>query len=163
MRLMVIAAAMVAMVGAPALADGPNRKVARASATAGAATGAELRVGLDQARPLQLPAGASGVVIGNPSIAGVTVQTDRLLFITGRSYGSTNLIVVGTNGRQLYQGRITVVADETNALMLNKGGWVSRYDCTPVCRRRPDISEDPQAFSQTTTQIQTRQSMAASR
>jgi Pilus formation protein N terminal region len=125
--------------------------------------GPELRVSLDQARSLQLPAGAAGVVIGNPSIAGVTVQTDRLLFITGRSYGSTNLIVVGPNGRQLYQGRITVVADETDALMLNKGGWVSRYDCTPVCRRRPDISEDPQAFTQTTTQIQARQSMSAQR
>ena len=117
------------------------------------AAAAEVKVALDQARALPINGVVRGVVIGNPTIAGVSVQNERLLFITGRSYGSTNLIVVGDNNRPLFQGRITVIADEDNAVIMNKGGWMVRYDCTPECRRRPDISEDPQAFSQTNSQI----------
>jgi Flp pilus assembly secretin CpaC len=116
----------------------------------------DISVALDQARGLSLGAAAKGVVIGNPTIAGVTVQSERLLFITGKSYGTTNLIVVGENGRPIYSGRITVVPDERGAVIMNRGGWTVRFDCAPECRRRPDISEDPQAFTQTNEQIKAR-------
>jgi Flp pilus assembly secretin CpaC len=116
----------------------------------------DISVALDQARGLSLGAPAKGVVIGNPTIAGVTIQNERLLFVTGKSYGTTNLIVVGEDGRAIYSGRITVVPDETGAVIVNRGGWTVRFDCAPECRRRPDISEDPQAFVQTTEQIRSR-------
>jgi len=143
---------VAAVFSAAANADGPSWPTAPVK-TAAPAAPVELRIALDQARALALPVPATGVVIGNPAIAGVSVQSDRLLFVTGRSYGTTNLIVVGSSGRPVYQGRITVVADESGAVMMNKGGWTVRYDCAPECRRRPDISEDPQAFSQTQGQI----------
>ncbi len=50
------------------------------------------------------------MAIGNPSIAGVSVQNDHFLFVTGRSYGTTNLVVVGRDGRVLYSGRVVVIA-----------------------------------------------------
>jgi Flp pilus assembly secretin CpaC len=68
----------------------------------------DIRVALDQAFPIRLAEAAEGVAIGNPAIAGVTVQNDTFLFVTGRSYGSTNLVVVGNNGRVLYSGRVVV-------------------------------------------------------
>lgn len=123
---------------------------------AGAAAAGELTVALDQARALNVNGEAKGVVVGNASIIGVSVQNSRLLFVTGRSYGSTNLIVVGEGGRKLFEGRVTVVPDERNAVLMNRGGWTVRYDCTPECRRRPDISEDPNVFNQTAEQISRR-------
>jgi hypothetical protein len=36
----------------------------------------------------------------------------------------------------------------------------ARLDCSPLCRRRPDISDDATAFSQTNEQIATRSSQA---
>jgi Flp pilus assembly secretin CpaC len=107
------------------------------------ASAEEIRVAMDQAVPMRLAAPAEGVAIGNPSIASVTVQNDQLLFITGRSYGSTNLVVVGADARLLFAGRVTVSADETGAVMVTRGVETSRMQCTPVCRPTTDINGSP--------------------
>ncbi len=105
----------------------------------------EIRVALDQAFPIRLAETAEGVAIGNPSIAGVSVQNDHFLFVTGRSYGTTNLVVVGANGRVLYSGRVTVVPDETDVVMVTRAGQTARLECTPLCRPRPDIGDGASA------------------
>jgi Pilus formation protein N terminal region len=130
------------------------------AAAAPGARAKDMSVAIDQAEAIHLPADAKGVVVGNSSIIGVSVQNNRLLFVTGRSYGATNMIVVGEGGRTLYRSRVTVVADERNAVLMNRGGWTVRYDCAPECRRRPDISEDPNQFNQTTEQITKRAGQA---
>ena len=96
---------------------------------------------LDQAFPIRLSEAAEGVAIGNPSIAGVSVQNDSFLFVTGRSYGSTNLVVVGNDGRVLYSGRVVVTPDETDVVMVTRGVETARLECTPLCRPRPDIGD----------------------
>ncbi len=131
-----------------------------AAALAGVAQAGEVQVALDQSRPITLPDSATGVVIGNPSVAGVSIQNDRLLFVTGRSYGSTNLIVVGPTGRPILETRITVIPDETNVVMVTRGAATARLDCNPLCRRRPDISDDPTAYTQTNEQISARNGQA---
>lgn len=105
------------------------------------ASARDVRVALDQAFPIRLSEPAEGVAIGNPSIAGVTVQNDQFLFVTGRSYGSTNLVVVGQNGRVLYSGRVVVTPDETDVVMVTRGVETQRIECTPLCRPRPDIGD----------------------
>jgi Flp pilus assembly secretin CpaC len=113
----------------------------------------EVKVPLDQARPVTLAVPASGVVVGNSSIAGVSLQSDRLLFVTGRSYGSTNLIVVSATGRTIYEARVSVVPDESNMVMVTRGVATVGQECSPTCRRRPDISDDAGAYDLTTKQI----------
>lgn len=120
--------------------------------SASTAAADDIVVALDQAFPIRLSAAAEGVAIGNPSIAGVSVQNDQFLFVTGRSYGTTNLVVVGTGGRLLYSGRVTVSPDETNVVMVTRGTSSARLECTPLCRPRPDIG-DGQTFSDVNAQI----------
>lgn len=151
-----LGAGHVAHADGPAPADGKRKAAASAPAAAVAATAVpEFRVAIDQARALPSPGPVRGVVIGNPSIAGVSVQNDRLVFVTGRSYGSTNIILVGDRG-PIFQGRITVVSDESNAVIVTKGAWSVRYDCTPECKRRPDPSDEPSAFNATIGAINAR-------
>jgi Flp pilus assembly secretin CpaC len=119
----------------------------------------DIVVALDQAFPIRLAAPAEGVAIGNPSIAGVSVQNDQFLFVTGRSYGTTNLVVVGDGGRLLYSGRVTVTPDETNVVMVTRGVSTARMECTPLCRPRPDIG-DGETFEQVNEQISGRASAA---
>ncbi|MBN8607842.1 MAG: pilus assembly protein N-terminal domain-containing protein [Caulobacterales bacterium] len=119
----------------------------------------DIRVALDQAFPIRLVESAEGVAIGNPSIAGVSVQNDRFLFVTGRSYGSTNLVVVGANGRVLYSGRVVVTPDETDVVMVTRGNDTARLECTPLCRPRPDIG-DGAASTEVAQQITNRASAA---
>ena len=108
-------------------------------AFSGAAQARDIQVALDQAFPIRLAEPAEGVAVGNPSIAGVSVQNDQFLFITGRSYGSTNLVIVGAGGRVLYSGRVVVSPDETDVVMVTRGGETARLECTPLCRPRVDI------------------------
>ena len=113
----------------------------------------DIRVALDQAFPIRLSETAEGVAIGNPSIAGVSVQNDRFLFVTGRSYGSTNLVIVGSGGRVLYSGRVVVMPDERDVVMVTRGTDTARLECTPLCRPRPDIGDgaDSQEINQQIT------------
>jgi Flp pilus assembly secretin CpaC len=121
---------------------------------AGPAFANDIRVAVDQASPLRLAGPAEGVAVGNPSIAGVTIQDDRLLFITGRAFGSTNLIVVGANGRLLYSGRIIVTTDESPGVVtVTRGTDTSRMSCNPICRPSPEVGDGAQAFNQVQGQI----------
>jgi Flp pilus assembly secretin CpaC len=123
-------------------------------------------VAIDEARAIELPAAATGVVLGNPGIAGVSVQHERLLFVTGRAYGSTNLIVVGRNGRPIYETRLSVVPDETSTVMVTQGGRGAsasgsvRYDCATTCRRSPDIGEASDAHDVAVNQVSGHRSAA---
>lgn len=126
------------------------------------ASARDIRVALDQAFPIRLSEAAEGVAIGNPAIAGVTVQNDMFLFVTGRSYGSTNLVVVGNNGRVLYSGRVVVTPDETDVVMVTRGTDTARLECTPLCRPRPDIG-DGAASQAVNEQITTRAAAATQR
>lgn len=112
-----------------------------AASFAASAYAHDIRVSLDAATPLRLSSPAQGVAIGNPAIAGVTVQDERLLFVTGRAYGTTNLVVVGGDGRVIYNGRVTVTPDEQGAVMVTRGSETTRLECTPLCRSRPDEGE----------------------
>jgi Flp pilus assembly secretin CpaC len=107
------------------------------------ASARDIRVALDQAFPIRLAEAAEGVAVGNPAIAGVSIQNDRFLFVTGRSYGSTNLVVMGADNRVLYSGRIIVSPDETDVVMVTRGVETARLECTPLCRPRPDIGDGP--------------------
>lgn len=119
----------------------------------------DIRVSLDQAFPIRLAEPAEGVAVGNPTIAAVSVQNDRFLFVTGRSYGATNLVVVGASGRVLYSGRIVVAPDETDVVMVTRGVETARLECTPLCRPRPDIGDGP-ASGAAADQINSRASAA---
>lgn len=107
----------------------------------GAASAREIQVALDQSFPLRLAGSVEGVAVGNPSIAGVSVQNDHFLFVTGRSYGTTSLTVVGANNSILYQGRVTVVPDENGTVIVTRGAETARLECAPICRPRPDIGD----------------------
>ncbi|MFT3729467.1 MAG: pilus assembly protein N-terminal domain-containing protein [Terricaulis sp.] len=129
--------------------------------SAAAASAQDIRVALDQAFPIRLADSAQGVAIGNPAIAGVSVQNDHFLFVTGRSYGSTNLVVVGDNGRVLYSGRVVVTPDETGAVIVTRGTETARLECAPICRPRPDIG-DGAASTAVNEQITNHASVATS-
>ena len=83
----------------------------------------------------------------------MSVQNDRFLFVTGRAYGTTNLVVVGEEGRVLYSGRVTVTPDETNVVMVTRGAQTARMECTPLCRATPDIGDGATTFSAVNEQI----------
>ena len=92
----------------------------------------ELVIKTDQTQLISISGNPGTVVIGNPSIADVTVHGNKL-FVHGRAYGSTNLIILDENGNQLSALDITVMLGGENNLQVYKAGARFSYVCAPGC------------------------------
>lgn len=92
-----------------------------------------LDVQIDQATRVQLRAPAGSVIVANPRIADVTVTDARTLFITGKSYGVTEIIAVDALGRPLFQRQVAVSPGETGSVRIWRGGDAVEVACGARC------------------------------
>ena len=95
---------------------------------------ADIAVPIDQARIIKLEKQGAGIIVGNPSIADVSVQNGRLLVVTGKSAGVTNIIVLDTQQRKILSKRIAVKHDVRRVVTVHKGSQQFSYACKPTCR-----------------------------
>ena len=79
-----------------------------APAPAALAQSRPLSVEVDHVARLNLNGSAASVIIGNPQIADVTVVDAQTLFVSGRAYGVTEIVVLDAAGRSIYQGEVVV-------------------------------------------------------
>lgn len=99
-------------------------------------------VDLDHARVVRMPEGAQTLIIGNPMIADVTMlKSNRLMIITGKSFGSTNLIVLDQTGNQVGESLITV-SPPMDKLVVQRGTHRESYACNPDCAPAIDLADD---------------------
>ena len=92
-----------------------------------------LDVKLDQATQVRLRAPAGSVIVANPRIADVAVTDARTLFITGKSYGLTEIIAVDALGRPLFQRQVSVSPGETGSVRVWRGGEAVEVACGARC------------------------------
>jgi hypothetical protein len=92
----------------------------------------ELIVKTDQTQLISISGNPGAIVVGNPSIADATVHGNKL-FVHGRAYGSTNLIILDENGNQLSALDITVQQGGENNMAVYKGGARFSFVCAPLC------------------------------
>jgi hypothetical protein len=124
-----------------------------------------LQVKTDQTQLLSVSADPGAVVVGNPSIADVTVH-GRQIFLHGRAFGETNLIILDPDGNQIANFDVTVTQNTANAMSVFKGGQggVQRYShvCAPgaPCEVALQVGDPPQLFSQYVGSWQSKLSMA---
>lgn len=103
----------------------------------------DFHVVVDQAGLIRLPGEAAGVVVGNPSIADATLYDARTLFVTGKVFGRTNLIVLDAAGRVLYTSDLVVQqADRGLVQVFRSQSQPESYICAPVCQAVPVIGDD---------------------
>lgn len=110
-------------------------------------------VEINQQKALHLSAPATAVMVGNPAIADVTVLGPQLIYVLGRSYGSTNLIALDASGRQITELHVSVTSPSSSTVTLTRGSGQLTYNCTPRCERtvaQGDSSEGFEAASKQT-------------
>ena len=100
--------------------------------TSAAFAAQELIVKTDQTQLINVSGNPGAVIVGNPSIADATVHGNKI-FVHGRAYGSTNLIILDQNGNQLASLDVTVQLGGVNNLAVYKAGARYSYVCAPVC------------------------------
>lgn len=128
----------------------------------GAAQAHDLTVIYDQSRLLRLPEPIEKVVIGNPSIADVTVNGTYSLVLTGKSFGTTNLIVLGQSGEVVLEERIIVRADEAYAIRVYRGTSRQTYVCSPFCSPSLTAGDDAGFFESVASSSQKKRDLSES-
>ncbi|MFN3816675.1 pilus assembly protein N-terminal domain-containing protein [Brevundimonas sp.] len=91
-------------------------------------------VEIDRAQRIQLRGAASSVIVANPAVADVTVVDASTLYVTGRGYGSTEVVVVDAIGRTLFQSVVNVTAPAASGhVRMWRGGVATEMSCTTGC------------------------------
>jgi Flp pilus assembly secretin CpaC len=131
---------------------------AAGSAFAQAASGT-FAVEIDQARVMKVPERAATLIIGNPLIADVTVQTGGILIVTGKGYGATNLLALDREGGVLLEQTIEVQGPP-GVVVVHRGVDRESYSCAPDCEPRITLGDANTYFSTTMAQSVARSSQA---
>jgi Flp pilus assembly secretin CpaC len=119
-----------------------------------------LTVAVDQATITKIPDNVATLVIGNPLIADVTVQPGGLLVVTGKGYGTTNLIALDRSGAVLTERNIQVLGPQDQIVYVYRGLNRESFSCTPDCDPRITLGDSAAFFDQTIGQTGTRNARA---
>ncbi len=110
-----------------------------------AGDGQSYKVEINKTEILRLPRAAASIIIGNPKIADVTVQSSDVLFVVGRGFGETNLIILDGNGETIMDADLQVVNSlPSHGVRLYNGAARQTYSCIPYCGPSPVLGDDPQ-------------------
>ena len=97
-----------------------------------------MRVYMDHARVFKLDRPVSKVIIGNADVADATVADARTIVVTGRNFGTTNLVILDQDGNAIVDERILVSIDEGNTVRVYKQTSRTVLSCTPNCERHAE-------------------------
>ena len=121
-----------------------------------------VQVLVDQATLVRLDRAAAEIVVGNPSIADVSVQSGKVLVVTGKSFGETNLIVMDADGKLVADRQLIVQEPRTGFVTMYRGSARQTLHCAPYCTPPLVIGDTPDIFGAISSQISTKQSISQS-
>lgn len=96
-----------------------------------------IMVYMNHARILRLSQPVERVIIGNSNIADVTVADPRTIVLTGKEYGTTNLVLLGHDGNAIVDKDILVSTDEAHTIRVYRQTQRSVLSCGPNCEVDP--------------------------
>ena len=108
-----------------------------------------ITVTVDQARLIKLPEKVATIVVGNPLIADVSLQPGGMMVVTGKGYGSTNVLALDRQGTVLVDRTVQVEGPSDKLLTVYRGIERETYSCTPTCQRRITLGDAPTYFNAT--------------
>jgi len=117
---------------------------------------------VDNAKVIRLPEKTQTVVVGNPFIAEVTPQKNGVLILTGKSFGSTNLIALDSAGALIAETMIRVEASREATITVQRGMDRESLSCTPNCQPSAQLGDAAKYFDPTSGQADKRRALASS-
>ena len=105
-----------------------------------------LRVYMDHARVLKLDRAVSKVIVGNSKVADATVADAKTIVLTGRSFGTTNIVLLDSDGNAILDQTVLVSIDEGNTVRVYRQTDRTVLSCSPECEQHTvQQSETPAA------------------
>ena len=127
--------------------------IAAAALCAPAALAEPLTVNIDQTMKLSLATPADSVVIGNATVIDVAIHDPMTLLLTGKAFGTTNLMVLDKAGRTVYSNKVSIADDRNDQLTIVRNGASYTYSCTDKCRATPMVGDAPEHFGQVMSSV----------
>ncbi|MEM1390223.1 MAG: pilus assembly protein N-terminal domain-containing protein [Pseudomonadota bacterium] len=121
---------------------------------AGTALASQFTVESGDTKALRLNKDAASVVIGNQNIADVAVANSKLLLISGKVFGTTNIMVFDADGKTIYAADVVVTTNTANLVTVNRAGSNFSYDCAPDCRPGLVVGDDLEHFNNIYGQVE---------
>ena len=109
---------------------------------------------IDRAKVMRVSRPADIVIIGNPAIADATIQDSQTLIITGRSFGTTNLIVLDSAGKAIADQIVQVSAANDGVVTVYKRAQRETLSCTPSCSATATIGDTETTFDTVSKQVE---------
>jgi hypothetical protein len=148
-RLSLVIAAVLTLSGASAeaqtLARGPlaGATLAGGGQTLPANIPTDLPVAAGQASYVTLGGAVRDVVVGDPSVADVSVVNERTLVVLGKRPGVTSLLAFGAGGRPLVDRQVVVSENGGGGVTIYRGAAASNYACAAQCTRLGPATASP--------------------
>lgn len=114
-----------------------------------------IEVIVDRAKVMRIARPADVVIIGNPAIADATIQDSQTLIITGRSFGTTNLIILDVAGQPIAEETIVVSPQNEQVVTVYRRASRQTLSCTPECSPMLAVGDNQGDFDAVNAQIQT--------
>ncbi len=111
--------------------------------SAGAAAIEQLTLYSSRTSYMQMAEPPGTVVVGNPSIADVTINGNQV-FLHGRNYGSTNIMIFDTKGQLAQEFEVVVQEGAQNHVTVYKGGPSITFACINDCQPTMKPGDNPE-------------------
>lgn len=103
-------------------------------------------VSVNKTQLIRLPQAAGAIIVGNPNIADVSIHSSDTLFILGRGFGETNMIILNGAGETILNADIQVSSDISNSgrRIITGSDDTRTYSCSPHCHPAPILGDRPE-------------------
>ena len=122
----------------------------------------QVSVVVDRAKVFRIEEPAKTIIIGNPSIADVVMNDPTTLIITGKSYGTTNLVILDGEGQPIIDEVIVVRPPETGLVTVQRSGQRFSYNCAPSCQPTINMGDQDEFYKTTSDQAAKHSGLAES-
>ena len=118
-------------------------------------------VTVDQAKVIRIEHEADTVIIGNPAIADAVLYDRKTLVITGRAFGSTNILILDANGELVIDEvlRVQPATDSIVTVQRQRQNFTDR--CTPLCKPAVAPGDQNEFYEQSINQSDRRNEFAS--
>ena len=86
--------------------------------------------------------------VGNPMIADVSMINSRHAFVLGKGFGTTNIVALNADGKQVVDDPVNVFGHSGSMVVLHRGAAQTTYACAGArCETAPTPGDDKDAFA----------------
>lgn len=94
---------------------------------------AAVKITMNEAKIVKLARPADTIIIGNPDIADASVQDSDTIVLTGKGFGTTNMVILDIEGRPIVDEQVVVTRQTADSVRVYRRAEIQTLSCTPYC------------------------------